>query len=156
MSAADDRELERYLQRGDALSRAYAALKSERPSPALDQAVLARARDALQGRSRALRHRRWPALTALAATVLVSFALVMRIALEPDSRPEQSAAPSPLEARGPVIESEIRAVAEQAPPTVAPAAPPAALEERARTDSAAVQTGRAAAPPDRDAAFRAF
>ena len=42
MSNVDDRELERYLRHDDPLSRAYAELKSERPSPALDQAVLAR------------------------------------------------------------------------------------------------------------------
>jgi hypothetical protein len=95
MSTADDRDLERYLRRDDALSRAYAELKSERPSPALDQAVLARARDALHQapRARATRKLHWPAITALAATVLLSFGLVMRLALEPEVA--QQAAPSP-------------------------------------------------------------
>ncbi len=95
MSTADDRDLQRYLERGDALSRAYAELKSERPSPALDQAVLARARDALTATppSDSARRRNWYTLTALAATVLLSFGLVMRLALEPDSR-TQPATPS--------------------------------------------------------------
>ena len=86
MSTVDDRDLERYLRGDDAVSRAYSDLKTERPSPALDQAVLARARDALKsaGSARPARARNWPVLTALAATVLLSFGLVMRLALEPE------------------------------------------------------------------------
>lgn len=150
MSATEDRELERYLQRGDALSRAYAALKSERPSPALDQAVLARARDVLQGQPRVgkIRHRRWPAITALAATVLLSFALVMRIALEPDAQPERSPAPSPLESRRPVIETEIRAAseqAEQAPAIAEPVPPRFEPKSLERTESARAPAERATA-----------
>jgi hypothetical protein len=85
VSSGDDRDLERYLRRDDALSHAYAALKAERPSPALDQAVLARARDAIKNapRAGAARQRNWIAVTAIAATVLLSFGLVMRVALEP-------------------------------------------------------------------------
>lgn len=88
MNSAEDRDFERYLSGDDALSRAYADLKSDRPSPALDQAVLARARDALKAgpRDSLTRRRNWTALTALAATVLLSFGLVMRLALEPDSQ----------------------------------------------------------------------
>jgi hypothetical protein len=88
MSTVDDRDLERYLRGDDAVSRAYSELKAERPSPALDQAVLARARDALKsaGSARAPRSHNWPVLTALAATVLLSFGLVMRLALEPESQ----------------------------------------------------------------------
>jgi hypothetical protein len=88
MSTVDDRDLERYLRGDDAVSRAYSELKAERPSPALDQAVLARARDALRstGSARPARSQNWPLLTALAATVLLSFGLVMRLALEPESQ----------------------------------------------------------------------
>lgn len=153
MSAADDRELERYLQRSDALSRAYANLKTERPSPALDQAVLARARDALQGQphARSLLQRRWPALTALAATVLLSFAVVMRLALEPDSQPRESA--SPLESRR-VIESEIEAATEHAPASVESLpqpAPPQAAEHVDEVPKEGDATVRPVAPaPSRD------
>ncbi len=182
MSASDDRELERYLKRGDVLSRAYAELRSERPSPALDQAVLARARDALDGqpRSQADHPRRWPAITALAATVLLSFALVMRLALEPDAQPQQSPgstfesapsipaesapmsgadrdsspsesetsfatppvsapAPSPIEARRPDIESEIRAASEHAPAIVEPVLPQSLPRGSERAESAPAQ-----------------
>ena len=111
MSSADDRDLERYLRHDDALSRAYAELKSERPSPALDQAVLARARDALKSTPRGgKRPRNWTAITALAATVLLSFGLVMRLALEPESQmpaalPQDSAQPLPR-ASSPAAEAD--------------------------------------------------
>jgi hypothetical protein len=88
VSSVDDRELERYLRHDDPLSRVYAELKSERPSPALDQVVLARARDALKSAApeRRVYVRRWTAITAVAATVVLSFGLVMRFALEPESQ----------------------------------------------------------------------
>jgi hypothetical protein len=111
VSSADDRDLERYLRHDDALSRAYAELKSERPSPALDQAVLARARDALKSAPRGgKRPRNWTAITALAATVLLSFGLVMRLALEPESQtpaalPQDSAQPLPR-ASSPAAETD--------------------------------------------------
>ena len=99
MSNVDDRELERYLRHDDPLSRAYAELKSERPSPALDQAVLARARDALKSAApaRPVYIRRWTAITAVAATVVLSFGLVMRLALEPESQ-VPTASPTALDA----------------------------------------------------------
>jgi hypothetical protein len=99
VSSVDDREFERYLRHDDPLSRAYAELKSERPSPALDQAVLARARDALKSAAPARRVyiRRWTAITALAATVVLSFGLVMRLALEPESQ-VPTASPTAIDA----------------------------------------------------------
>lgn len=116
MNATDDRELERYLQGGDSLSRAYAELKSERPTPALDQAVLAQAKAALrpQSHARSSRHFGWPALTAIAATVLLSFTLVMRVVLESETPHE----------------SPLSAPAASAPETI-DAAAPAALEDYA-------------------------
>jgi len=98
MSMTDDRELERYLQRKDALSRAYGELKSERPTPALDQAVLKQARAALQAQPRkhSTHFRASPALAAIAATVVLSFALVMRVVLEPEiPREDSPVAPVP-------------------------------------------------------------
>src|SRR5262245_47384850 len=81
---SDEQALERYLQGSGPLSRAYRELGEERPSPALDQAVLAGARSASTGRfARGARPWRWTAMTALAATVLLSFGLVMRLAMQP-------------------------------------------------------------------------
>ena len=119
MSTVDDRDLERYLRRDDALSRAYAELKSERPSPALDQAVLARARDALRSSApmRPTRARHWTAITALAATVLLSFGLVMRLALEPESQlpatsPATDAVSTLPEASSPASDEDASAAAD--------------------------------------------
>lgn len=136
MSSVDDRELERYLRHDDPLSRAYAELKSERPSPALDQAVLARARDALKSAAPARRVyiRRWTAITALAATVVLSFGLVMRLALEPGSQ-VPTASPTAIDA----ISTQ-------------PAAPATAAKEAARAEppayvpAAGTARDRAAAP----------
>lgn len=98
-----DADLERFLRRRDRLSSAYAALDSEQPSPALDARVLEHARTALEddGQAASRRHR-WTRLTALAATVLLSFALILRLALETGEMP---AAPSPP--RAPAPESNI-------------------------------------------------
>jgi len=173
VSATDDRELERFLQRGDALSRAYAELKSERPSPALDQAVLARARDALKSERRppVMRPHRWHVITALAATILLSFGLVMRLALEPESQLPAPAADrdsaaggsattsttpfeaasesSPIEARREDIESEIRAASEIAPAIVEPELPDAVPRSRERAKSASPPAPMQAEPPAR-------
>ena len=88
MSESEDQALEQYLRRSSPLSRAYRELGQERPSPALDQAVIAAARSAMAERGSQRRRVpwRWPAITALAATVVLSFALVMRLALEPAQR----------------------------------------------------------------------
>lgn len=79
-----DMELERYLRRRDRLSQEYAALGSEGPPAELDVQVLERARRALDEDSRSPFWRRanWPRITALAATVVLSFALVVRLAIE--------------------------------------------------------------------------
>jgi hypothetical protein len=51
MQETEDRELEHYLRGGDALSQAYAGLRNEQPSAALDQFVLAHARAAVRSRA---------------------------------------------------------------------------------------------------------
>src|SRR5262245_32734390 len=80
----DEQALEQYLQGSGPLSRAYRELGEERPPPALDQAVLAAARSASSEQvPRYARPWRWTAMTALAATVLLSFGLVLRLALQP-------------------------------------------------------------------------
>jgi hypothetical protein len=92
VTETEEQNLERYLQRSGPLSRAYLEMGDERPSAALDQAIISRARAAIaeQRRARAPRWR-WAGITALAATVLLSFGLVMRIALEPQSTPAGAA-----------------------------------------------------------------
>ena len=140
MSGADERDLERYLGRDDPLSRAYAELKSERPSPALDQAVLARARDALQtaSRPRVTRQRQWTALAAIAATVLLSFGLVMRLALEPEpqiSAPAQESAPATAADDGSLAETDASPKFATPPSTATPAAPASIEDQRPAIES---------------------
>ena len=135
MNAPDDRELERYLQGGDSLSRAYAELKSERPTPALDQAVLAQAKAALrpQPHAHGRRYFGWPALTAIAATVLLSFTLVMRVVLESEMPQESpltaptTSAPGAVDAPAPgALEDYAPASAESDPSFAPPPASPVA------------------------------
>jgi hypothetical protein len=89
---SEDEALERYLQRSGPLSRAYLELGDERPAASLDQAVISEARAAIAERRQSRRSQwHWAGITAVAATVLLSFALVMRVALEP-----QPVAPVPM------------------------------------------------------------
>ena len=67
-SPSEEKDLEEYLSGGTEISRRYRALNREEPPAALDRAVLARA----GGRRRS----RWAAPLALAATILVSFAIL--------------------------------------------------------------------------------
>ena len=87
-----DMELERFLRRRDRLSQEYAALETEGPSAELDARVLERARRALGERSPFWRAN-WPRITALAATVVLSFALVVRLAID-NEMPMRAAAPT--------------------------------------------------------------
>jgi hypothetical protein len=83
----DEQAFERYLQGSGPLSRAYRELGEERPSPAIDQAVLAAARSVSGAQiPRPARPWRWTTMAALAATVLLSFGIVMRLALEPQAQ----------------------------------------------------------------------
>jgi hypothetical protein len=74
-----DRELERYLQGKDPLSRAYDQLRAEMPSPEMDSKVLAEARAAV---TRARRFPRWQSYAAIAATVVLAFGIVLRLNLD--------------------------------------------------------------------------
>lgn len=169
-----DVDLERFLRRRDRISREYQALGSEQPAPALDARVLEEARAALAHDASASgwRRRRWPTMLALAATVLLSFTLILRIALEtdqpvpvPSSTPMPEAqlprnsvgqeaaadqpAAAPSEAASPLpraqIEAEIRAAAERS--TLADP-PSAAVETRANSRARAeAKRSDASAPP---------
>ncbi len=115
-----DADLERFLRRRE--RNDYAALGSEQPPPELDALVLGRARAALDedaGRA-TWRRRRWPAITALAATVVLSFAVIVRIALE---NGQSTLVPTTI--------STVPTTPSAASPTPAPAqvSPPAAAEE---------------------------
>jgi hypothetical protein len=158
MSVTDDRELERYLRRQDPLSRAYMELEAGSPSHALDQAVMQRAREALHSQ-RPTRHARlhgWAALGAIAATVLLSFALIMKVVLEPEmqrdrgtiapapaAQPEDGGtAPHAAEDHG--IASSARALTPAEPPT--PISAPTSIERRRSTIEAEIRATAAQAP----------
>jgi hypothetical protein len=81
------------LQRSSPLSRVYQQLEDESPSPALDRAVIDAAREAIGAPTRQ-RVWQWPTL-ALAATVLLSFGIVMRLALQPGPQSAVPAKPVP-------------------------------------------------------------
>ena len=124
---SEDEALERYLQRSGPLSRAYLELGDERPAASLDQAVISEARAAIAERRQSRRSQwHWAGITAVAATVLLSFALVMRVALEP-----QPVAPVPMADKqrandGPSASALARESAElAAPASNAPAEAPA-------------------------------
>lgn len=137
---SEDEALERYLQRSGPLSRAYLELGDERPAASLDQAVISEARAAIAERRQSRRSQwHWAGITAVAATVLLSFALVMRVALEP-----QPVAPVPMADKqrandGPSASALARESAELAAPAEAPAlhtgleAPSAKKEDTARS-----------------------
>ena len=69
------------------------------PSPALDARVLAAARDAVAVPRR--RHRRWPAVLGLAASLVLAVGLAWRLRPVPDGVPQTRdstpAAPAPTE-----------------------------------------------------------
>ncbi len=145
-----DAELERYLRRRDPLSSEYAALGREDPSPELDALVLARARAALDedGGTVNWRRRRWPAFSALAATVVLSFAIITRITLDgdqntfatsPASPPAQAALPAPASTS---VQSEETVAAPQSagPAATAPVTSQAASSDRRALESVAPAT----------------
>ena len=97
-----DLELERFLRRRDRLSQDYAALGDEGPPAELDARVLEQARRAAEEDTGHPFWRRanWPRITALAATVVLSFALVVRLAIhrrggEPHTRRPVAGRPPP-------------------------------------------------------------
>jgi hypothetical protein len=158
VNATDDRELERYLQGGDSLSRAYAELKSERPTAALDQAVLAQAKAALrpQRPARGGRFFGWPAMTAIAATVLLSFTLVMRVMLESEAPHEAALTAPAASAPAPVSAPASAALKDQAPastehdrslaPPMEPSAPKSSIEKRRQDIEAEIRAASESGP----------
>jgi len=149
-----DADLERFLRRRE--RNEYAALGSEQPPPELDALVLGRARAALDedaGRA-TWRRRRWPAITALAATVVLSFAVIVRIALE---NGQSTLVPTTISTvpTTPSAASPTPAPAQMSPPAAAGgtevdlrgfAEPPGALADRARADVPAAEVPTAELP----------
>ncbi len=133
-----DAELERYLRRRDPLSSEYAALGREEPSAELDALVLARAREALDEDAGSVnwRRRRWPAFTALAATVVLSFAIITRITIDSDQAMFAPTAPSQAPAASPEPGSVASPDAGLASQPAAVAAPYGSLEAAAPATSA--------------------
>jgi len=124
-----DADFERFLRRRDRLNQDYAALGDEQPSPALDALVLERARAALseEASDKPWQKRRWPTFMALAATVVLSFAVITRIAVQPESYSTAVTSTAPAEAAPQDAERDI-----------APAPPMPAPEPSMRSDAPAV------------------
>lgn len=79
-----DEGFDDYLAGNSPVSRGYAALGGEGPSPELDAHILAQARRAAKVRSLPVARRKlnWRTPLALAATVIISFSLVMSVVRE--------------------------------------------------------------------------
>ena len=147
----DDRELDEFLSGSSPVSKEYRrVLGSESTPPELDQAVLKLARNSLPRASR----RKWHLPLALAATVVLSFSVVVALREEPstvpaeaDFSPQVAQAPDAAGAEPPLLASasesreEMKAMqpgrandqprqkARPAPPEMADARSPMAIEE---------------------------
>jgi hypothetical protein len=104
-----DRELERYLQGNDPLSRAYDSLRDAMPSAELDRRILQEARGAVR---RARRFASWHSYTAIAASVVLVFALVLRLDFGQRAMEESPTYVSAPAVQGsPVAPSDVRSLA---------------------------------------------
>jgi hypothetical protein len=80
----DDDDFEEYMDGGSSLSRRYGELGSESPPPEVDARILAEAERAAKIHSiKPAGAKRWMVPVALAATVVLSFSLVMTLVLGP-------------------------------------------------------------------------
>lgn len=134
----------------------FETLHDDEPSPELDRQVLARAREALRLESRSERHYRgprWAVPVALAATVLLSFGLVMQ--MDP-ARNDAVLPPATPVAAADTTQDTADAIQEAAPDLAAtPSAGDAGLSARSNGMAAAPAPERrartfAADPPARE------
>ena len=81
----DDADFEAYLEGNSPVSHRYAQLASEEPPPALDAEILEAARQAVHPDVVPLKKspRRWMMPATVAATIVLSFSLVMSIVFDP-------------------------------------------------------------------------
>ena len=81
----DDADFEVYLEGNSPVSHRYAQLASEEPPPALDAEILEAARQAVHPDVVPLKKspRRWMMPATVAATIVLSFSLVMSIVFDP-------------------------------------------------------------------------
>jgi hypothetical protein len=129
----DERDLTAEL---DELRRIHAKAASSSPPPGLDQAILARSRQAVRT---AASPRRWWIPASVAATALIAFSLVTQIQHEAaDGPPETNVVTAPP----PAVVSAERS-REQAPPVVAAEPSPAPAAAAPATAPPAVQADAA-------------
>jgi hypothetical protein len=121
---SNDGELEEYLRGGSEVSRRYRAAANEAPPAELDRMVMVRARamertEWLENKSFPRRSRaQWALPFAVAATVVVSFAIFHDVSMHPQRMPEEPAqiivpvATSFDSPAGPVAAAAVRPAAE--------------------------------------------
>lgn len=123
MTGPDDKDLEKYLAGGSRVSRDYDALGQEQPPAGLDSRILAEAAAAVGVKKTRRRPPLWwlrPA--ALAATVLVSLSILLRVGEFPRLRPSAE-----VNTTAPLVQVEVlppSVVAENEAPAAAPSWPP--------------------------------
>ncbi|HEX4894723.1 MAG TPA: hypothetical protein VFV11_00135 [Solimonas sp.] len=130
-----DRELEQYLAGGSRLSARYREASRETPPPALDQAMLATAREAVRGVAqrtagspRPRWQQRWAVPVGIAATLVVGVDLGWRV--RDALRHEEASAEAAVVAMAPAPPSAVATVAVAPTATDAPASAPVATERQ--------------------------
>ncbi len=163
MSPRDhDPELRDLLSAGDSLHEQLARLDRSEPPEELDRIVIEHARQAIRtpAADRPIRQFRWAVPVALAATVLVSFALVMQIGPSgPAPAPAVEIAAARVDPEQPIpaqtrVEdpTEVRALT---PPSVVVAPPVASVRKPADAPAAPQAYERSAASAENVASARA-
>jgi hypothetical protein len=140
----DDRELEEFLAGNDPLSRRYRqVVEREGPPDEIDQAVLARARQAIEIDLRNRRRRRLTVPLAMAATVVLTFSVFLVM------REQPGGLPAPIVARDAPQEKQSTALSADAAREDDAAAANQAMNKAAEGQAAAIQEmeQRPAAPP---------
>jgi hypothetical protein len=147
----EDRELDDFLARRSPLHRRLADRDHAEPSADLDRLVLHRAREAIDVHSHSPLYRapRWALPVALAATVVLAFAIVLnfgRVHHDPEGRPTSASA---QELSAPIADLAADSIFAPSAPALAKATPaptvamPAAVEKASDKERPAVTTARA-------------
>ena len=128
-----DAEFEAYLRRRVRLDRRFRAFDRLEPPAELDRIIIRQAREAIQvpASAPAFRTPKWAAPMALAATLLVSFSLLLDVGLRQAAHHDALSAPMVVEmefhqGQGPAAESEKSAPVAPNAPSEAPLASPVA------------------------------